>query len=114
MAEKNEPVAVGSLLEAVLGPVRFGQLRQQQRLVAAWEELAGPKLAAKVRPVALVGGVLWLEADSPPYAQEAQLRSARLMDACNRLLGEGAVSEVRVGKRQPAARPRPPRPRNRS
>jgi len=103
MSDSRQPTAVGKVLEGALGAERYAQLQRQLALVAAWEELAGPMLARHVRPVALSGGVLWLEADSPPFAQEAQLRSQAILEAANRLLGEAVVREVRLGK----ARPRP-------
>jgi hypothetical protein len=107
MAHKGEPIHVSEVLEAALGPARYRQVKQQLSLAAAWEEIAGPLLFRHVRPVALLGGVLWLEADSPPFAQEAQLRSAQLSEAVNRLLGAEVVGEVRLGKSRPAPKSRP-------
>ncbi len=101
---KREPVPVGQVIERALGKARYRQLQQQMALHAAWEEMAGPVLAKHVRLVALQDGVLWLEADSPPYAQEAQLHSLRLMEAANQLLGQDACREVRVGKSRPEPR----------
>jgi predicted nucleic acid-binding Zn ribbon protein len=114
MADSREPVALGKVIEAALGPARCAQLRQQLALRNGWAEIAGPVLAGRVRPVALSGGVLWLEADSPPFAQEAQLRSTELLEAANRLLGPDVVREVRIGKSRPTASRSPRRPPGKS
>jgi len=107
VAEPREPVAVGKLLESVLGSARYAQVKEQIALEKAWEEIAGPGLAAHVRPFALLSGVLWLEADSPPYAQAAQLQSVTLAEGANRVLAREAVREVRLTKRQPPGRSQP-------
>jgi hypothetical protein len=97
MTGSGGPVSIKDVIEAALGPERYRQVKQQLALQAGWEEVAGT-LAKRVRPVALQAGTLWLEADSPPFAQEAQLRSLQIMEAANRVLGAEVVKQVRVSK----------------
>ncbi|MFH0810533.1 MAG: DUF721 domain-containing protein [Pseudomonadota bacterium] len=111
--ERNrEPRKLGNLLEAVLGEARFRHLQRLMALHHGWEQMAGGEILARaVRPIALEEGVLWLEADNPLWAQEAQLRSLQLVDGANAILGPGFwVREVRIIKSRPHQGP----PRSRS
>lgn len=53
-------------------------------LQARWDSLLGETFAAHVRPVASVGGVLRLVADSPEWMAQAEAAEQQVLDRINR------------------------------
>ena len=62
---------------------------------AAWDELAGPAIAAHARPVAARSGVLEVACDEAVWAAELELMGPDLADRIEQALGRRAIVSVR-------------------
>jgi predicted nucleic acid-binding Zn ribbon protein len=66
-----------------------------EALFARWDELAGPQLAAHVRPRRVDGAVLVLAADHPAWATRARLGSGRILEQVM-ASGESGITRIEV------------------
>jgi predicted nucleic acid-binding Zn ribbon protein len=90
------PRPLGASMPALLG--RLGappSTSVMEALFARWEELAGPELAAHVRPRRVDGPVLVLAADHPAWATRARLGSSRILELVSSS-GESGITRVEV------------------
>jgi predicted nucleic acid-binding Zn ribbon protein len=65
------------------------------RVQGAWEQAAGPAVAAAARPTAEREGVLTVSCEASVWAQELELMSEVLIARLNELLGEDTLRELR-------------------
>jgi predicted nucleic acid-binding Zn ribbon protein len=90
------PRPLGESMPALLG--RLGappSTSVMEALFARWEDLAGPQLAAHVRPRRVDGAVLVLAADHPAWATRARLGSGRILELV-RSSGESGITRIEV------------------
>jgi predicted nucleic acid-binding Zn ribbon protein len=66
------------------------------RLADRWAEVVGDRLAAECSPASLEAGLLVVRATSAPWAAQIRFLAQAVRDRANEVLGEGAVSDVRV------------------
>lgn len=107
------PRAVGAVLPALLRPAFRKRSPASARILADWEAMVGPALAAVTVPRRLSAGVLAI-ACSGPIALELQHLSDQLAARINTYLGSTAVTRIRLLQERlaapPAALPRPTNP----
>jgi len=105
------PRAVGALVPALVRPAFSKRAPATAQVLADWEAIVGPAIAAVSVPRKLFGGTLAIGC-SGPLALELQHLAPQLMERINRHLGRIAVTRLRFVQDAPAARvaPRPPRP----
>ncbi len=65
------------------------------RVQAAWEQAAGPAVAAAARPTGERDGVLTVTCDASVWAHELELMSVVLLALLNDALGDYALHELR-------------------
>lgn len=107
-------LALGALLGPATKELRRRHGRLPAALLAGWEDIAGPKLARRCRPLryiaAKTGGVLHLTVDGPA-ALELQHLAPVLIERVNACLGAGTVARIKLRPGRvnpPAAAPRLP------
>jgi hypothetical protein len=100
------PRALSSLLPAITRPALRQRNAASAQLVADWEAIAGPELAAVTLPRRLSGGTLTL-ACAGPVALELQHRSQLLIGRINTHFGRLLVDRLRFVQDDSAARARP-------
>jgi len=108
------PRPVGALVPALVRPAFRKRAPATAPVVADWEAIVGPALAAVTTPRKLFSGTLAI-ACAGPVAMELQHLSGELMARINGHLGRVAVTRLRFIQDVPApppARP-PPRPQAR-
>jgi len=105
------PRAVGALVPALVRPAFRKRAPATAQVLADWEAIVGPAIAAVTVPRKLFSGTLAI-ACSGPMAMELQHLGPQLMARINGHLGRVAVTRLRFVQDAPAAppRPRPPRP----
>jgi len=105
------PRAVGALVPALVKPAFNKRAPATAQVLADWEAIVGPAIAAVSVPRKLFSGTLAI-ACSGPLALELQHLAPQLMERINRHLGRIAVTRLRFVQDAPPARvaPRPPRP----
>lgn len=65
-------------------------------VVARWDQVVGPEIAAHVRPERYADGVLTVRADSTAWATQVRLLAATLVRRLNSEIDDGVVAKVAV------------------
>jgi predicted nucleic acid-binding Zn ribbon protein len=70
---------IGDAMATLLRSRGLGATVVLAEVMSAWERVAGPELAARVRPVSLRHGELVCEVDDPAWATQVRLLSEMLL-----------------------------------
>lgn len=89
---------ISALLAPVLRPAFKRRAPAAAALLADWDALAGPDLAARAQPVKFAGGTLTL-ACTGPSAMELQLLAPQIIARLNLGLGSAMVERLRFTAR---------------
>lgn len=87
---------LGDVLDGLLAERVFARGMPIGRLVAEWETVVGPRLAAASAPVSLDGGVLVVATSSGPWGAQARFLAEQIRLRANETLGSQEVSRVQV------------------
>jgi len=104
------PRPVGALVPALVRPAFRRRAPATAQVLADWEAIVGPAIAAVTVPRKLFAGTLAI-ACSGPMALELQHLAPQLIGRINQHLGQIVVTRLRF--LQDAPKPLPPRPRPR-
>jgi len=85
---------ISRILENALREAGVGERLAGRAPLLQWREIAGPEIAAHVRAVDLVDGVLVLEADHGAWRQETSMLANEIVEKFNARFGEGTVSQL--------------------
>ena len=102
----RDPDPVGDLARALAANRGWDRRLLGARIHDHWEEIAGASLAPHVRPLRLHGGVLVVSVSSAAWATQLRYLSTELMERANQVLGQGAVTSIKVTTDDPADRRR--------
>ena len=91
-----QEVPLGEVLEGLLRERTFARGMPIGRLVAGWEQVVGPRLAAATAPASLDGGVLVVAATSGPWGAQARFLGEEIRRRANEALGSEEVTRVQV------------------
>jgi hypothetical protein len=99
---------IAGLLAPVVRPAFRRRAPAAANLLADWEQLAGPDLAARASPVKFAGGTLTLGCTGP-VAMELQAAAPQIIARLNLALGHAMVERLRFVQQAPvlAAPPLP-------
>jgi hypothetical protein len=103
------PKALGAILPPLVRPVLRKRAPSIAALLAEWEAVAGPAIAAVTLPRRLAAGTLTLAA-SPPIALELQHLAPQLLARVNTYLGSEVATRLRFAPSTVVALPRPAPP----
>ena len=105
------PRAVGALVPGLVRPAFRKRAPATAQVLADWEAIIGPAIAAVSVPRKLFAGTLAI-ACTGPIAIELQHLAPQLIERINRHMGKIAVTRLRFIHDAPPSRavPRPPRP----
>lgn len=97
-------------LEALVRRLGLETRLARQRVLAEWDRVVGPEIAARARPVSLAGGELVVAVEHAGWAQQLAFLKAAIIRDLNRAVGSEQVRDIRFvhGLRQ--ARGAAPRP----
>lgn len=93
---RSEPTEVGDVLRGLLAERGMARGMRLGRLVAAWREVVGERLAEETRPIALDEGGLVVAASGPGWAAQVRFLAEEIRRRAEGILGEGEVSAVRI------------------
>jgi hypothetical protein len=105
-AELPEPVrnyaprGIAALLAPVLRPAFRKRAPAAAHLLADWDALAGPQLAARAVPVKFAGGTLTLACNGPA-AMELQHLAPQIIARLNQAVGQKMVERLRFIQHPP-------------
>ena len=95
-AQPTEPVAVGGLLDAVLTELGLAEKLRECRALLAWEEVAGPAVAARARPLRVRRGRLELAVPSAVWRTQLSFARDDLLRRINEVAGETVIREIAI------------------
>jgi hypothetical protein len=104
------PRPIGALVPALVRPAFRKRSPADAQILADWEALVGPAIAAVTTPRKLFGGTLSILC-SGPMAIELQHLSEQLISRINGHLGQVTVTRLRFSQDLPRPVVPPPRPR---
>lgn len=104
----GDPVGFGEAIRSLLEERGWGQQAASSAVLARWEQMVGPELAAHSAPVSLRAGVLTVEAESTSWATQIRLMAASVLARLEAEAGAGVVTGLVV--RGPTGGPRRPGP----
>jgi hypothetical protein len=107
------PRPVGVLVPGVVRPAFRRRAPATAQVLADWDAIVGPAIAAVTTPRKLFAGTLAI-ACSGPMAVELQHLSDQLIGRINGHLGQVAVTRLRFMQEMKPATPAPPPPRPRA
>ena len=103
------PRPLGTILPAVTRPAFRRRAPAAARLMAEWETIVGPELAAACSPRRFAAGTLTLDC-AGPLGLELLHRAPLLLERINGALGAPLVTRLRFQQGAPAVPPAPPPP----
>ncbi len=90
------PSPVGDLLHGLVERRGWTERLRGAAVFSHWEELVGPELARRCRPVRLAGGLLVVQAESTVWAAEVAYLVGEVIARTAEVFGQGLVLDVRV------------------
>ena len=87
-----EPIA--RVLQEVIRDLGIAKKLSRQRAVVDWPGVVGQKVAGHSRAVRVDGGRLFVEVDSPVWAQELTLMKRKIVRELNARIGDQVIENV--------------------
>jgi hypothetical protein len=84
----------GDLVDKMLKGFGLDERLQQYRALIIWEEVVGPQIAARTRPVRIREGVLEVNVDQPTWMQQLQLMKPKILAQLNAELGKASIKDL--------------------
>ncbi len=106
--EDVDPRAVGESLDRIARSLGVPAARALTGVFDGWEELVGPSVAARTRPLRIDGGALVIGVDDPAWATQLRWLEADLVARLAPVVGEGAVTRIEVRVQPRTGRPAGP------
>jgi hypothetical protein len=94
--QPTEAMAVGGLLNGVLTELGLVEKLRECRALLAWEEAAGPAVAARARPLRIRRGRLELAVPSAVWRTQLSFARDDLLCRINELAGETVIREIAI------------------
>ena len=92
-------------IEEVFRRLNLLQDFHRQAPVLLWSEAAGERLASSSEALYVKDGILHIRVESPSAGSELRLRSERIIDRLNGLVGRETVRRIKIeigGKNEPS------------
>lgn len=106
------PGALSTAIDDLLAALGLSNITLQARLGADWPAVVGPLLSSRTAPAKLRRGILTVAAENHTVSQELQFMKPALLSNVRALLGNDAVSDVRIVVGAVARRAEPSEPPN--
>jgi len=90
----REPARAGELVDKLLQGLGLDERLQQYKALIIWEEVVGPQIAARTRPVRIREGVLEINVDQPTWMQQLQLMKPKILSQLNARLGKAGLKDL--------------------
>ncbi len=92
----TDPVAIGDIVDRLLEEDVFSRGMPIAKLLRAWPEVVGERLAEATTPVSLEGGCLVVRAADGPWGSQAKYLADEIRTRADDALGGGAVTSIRI------------------
>ena len=93
-ARMRQAAKAGDLVDKLLTGLGLDERLHQYRALVIWEDVVGPQIAARTRPVRIREGVLEVNVDQPTWMQQLQLMKPKILAQLNGELGKGTLKDI--------------------
>ena len=90
----KQAARAGDLVDKLLKGLGLDERLQQYRALIIWEEVVGPQIAARTRPIRIREGVLEVNVDQPTWRQQLQLMKPKILAQLNAELGKATIKDL--------------------
>lgn len=91
---KGRPEALCALLHSSFEGTSLGERLKDLVIWQKWEQIVGPAIARRSRPLRFSGGVLTVVVESAPWMQQLSFMKADLLARLNSCLGDGRIRDI--------------------
>jgi hypothetical protein len=111
----KQAASAGALIRNLLRQRGMEGKLREYRAWQVWDEVVGPQIAARARPVRIREGVLEVRVDQPVWMQQLQLLKPKILGRLNERLEGAVIKDLylrrgRVERESPGAPATPPPP----
>ena len=107
-AKLKKAARAGDLVDKLLKGFGLDERLHQYRALIIWEEVVGPQIAARTRPVRIREGVLEVNVDQPTWMQQLQFMKPKILKQLNAELGKATVKDLYLKRGKVNVRPEKP------
>jgi hypothetical protein len=100
----KQAARAGDLVDKLLKGLGLDERLQQYRALIIWEEVVGPQIAARTRPIRIREGVLEINVDQPTWRQQLQLMKPKILARLNAELGKATIKDLYLKRGKVSAR----------
>lgn len=90
----KQAARAGELVDKMLKGLGLNERLHQYRALIIWEEVVGPQIAARTRPVRIREGVLEVNVDQPTWMQQLQLMKPKILTQLNAEMGKATIKDL--------------------
>lgn len=90
----KQAAPAGELLDKLFKGLGLHERLQQYRALIIWDEVVGPQIAARTRPVRIREGILEVNVDQPTWMQQLQLMKPKILAQLNAELGKAPIKDL--------------------
>ena len=90
----RQAARAGDLVDKLLKGLGLDDRLHQYRALIIWDEVVGPQIASRTRPVRIREGVLEVNVDQPTWRQQLQLMKPKILAQLNAELGKATVKDI--------------------
>ena len=104
----RQAARAGDLVDKMLQGIGLDERLHQYRALIIWEEVVGPQIAARTRPIRIREGILEINVDQPTWMQRLQLMKPRILAQLNAELGKATIKDLYLKRGKVNVRPDAP------
>lgn len=90
----KEPILAAKLLDAVLKGSGLDQKLPQYKALLIWDDVVGPQIAARTRPMRIRDNILEVNVDQAPWMQQLQLMKPKILKQLNDHLKPSGLKDL--------------------
>jgi hypothetical protein len=90
----KQAAAAGDLLRELPALRGLEPKLREYRAWLIWDQVVGPQIAARARPIRVRDAVLEVRVDQPVWMQQLQLLKPKILARLNERLGEGVLRDI--------------------
>jgi hypothetical protein len=106
----KRPAVASALVSDILKKRGIAERMEDYRAWLVWDQVVGPQIAARARPLRLREGVLEVRVDQPVWMQQLQLMKPQILTRLAKRLGRDTIRDIYLRRGRIEPPPLPPTP----
>ena len=90
----KDPVLAGDLVDKLLHGLGLDERLHQYKALIVWNDVVGPQIAARTRPIRIRDNILEVNVDQPAWMQQLQLMKPKILARLNAELGKTTIKDL--------------------